>query len=257
MRRWNPDASFFGLPPDMLHLSAAATRKARMFFSTAQHHSREAFLLAYQPQHCRPTSSLCTLKSIVFTADSTLGWCKHAPAEFQSPAPAVEFISPAPAVFQAPAPVVEFISPALAVSTSCGSHLSSTSCVSCTSAFGGVHLTLDDSVSSAGASCGVHHVFLRRMGGLIVGHYTPWQSGRSLLHRGQSTSSSGRPQFSSVCCCFIVVREPVALAMGILQASVMCTFPFEDEQRACLSQEPCKVGGLALLPVRLCACTPC
>ena len=35
---------------------------------------------------------------------------------------------------------------------------------------------------------------------------TPWQSGRSLFHRGQSTPSSGRPQFSSVCHCFIVVR---------------------------------------------------
>ena len=76
--------------------------------------------------------------------------------------------------------------------------------------------------------------------------------------------------------CFIVVRAPLAAATrsprrfaiaslwseyhpsighGNFITTVMCTFPFEDEQRACLSQEPCKLGVLALLPWQHCACT--
>ena len=54
-----------------------------------------------------------------------------------------------------------------------------------------------------------------RDGLLHRGSYTSWQSGRSLLHRGQSTFISGHPQSASVGFS-IVVREPVALATGIV-----------------------------------------
>ena len=79
-----------------------------------------------------------------------------------------------------------------------GVHLSRAANDSCASASCEVHLTHTGSVLSClivGQRSPWHAV---PWGCLIVGHYILWQSGRSLLHRGQCTPGSGRPHFSSV-----------------------------------------------------------